>query len=84
MTGGRIRWKALSCCSRPATPTVTGLLHHDGYSFPTWDPPVRLDYLFTPGRFAGLVKQCEVVRSGPVREASDHFPLLSVIDEPQS
>jgi exodeoxyribonuclease-3 len=49
----------------------------DGYSFPTWDPHVRLDYLFAPERDAGRLAACEVLREAPsVREASDHFPLL--------
>lgn len=48
-----------------------------GYTFPTWDPHVRLDYAFTPERFAGRVVVCEVVRTpASVRDASDHYPLL--------
>src|SRR5689334_20574783 len=86
VTGGRIRWRTIALMIQAGYTDGYRALHqgNDGYTFPTWDPHVRLDYLFTPGPFAGVVKQCEVVRSGPVREASDHFPLLSVIDEPQS
>ena len=48
-----------------------------GYTFPTWDPHVRLDYAFTPERFAGRVVVCEVLRTpDAVRQASDHHPLL--------
>jgi exodeoxyribonuclease-3 len=51
--------------------------HEDGYSFPTWDPHVRLDYFFTPARYAGRIARCEVFSAPPeAREASDHFPLL--------
>lgn len=48
-----------------------------GYSFPTWDPHVRLDYLFTPGRYQARIGRCEVFLSpAEARTASDHFPLL--------
>ena len=51
--------------------------HEDGYSFPTWDPHVRLDYFFTPARYAARVTRCElVIDVDAAREASDHFPLL--------
>ena len=49
-----------------------------GYTFPTWDPHVRLDYVFTPARHAERIVVCEIVRTpdAVVREASDHAPLL--------
>jgi exodeoxyribonuclease III len=49
-----------------------------GYTFPTWDPHVRLDYVFTPKRYAERLRACEVVREPEleVREASDHMPLV--------
>lgn len=54
-------------------------LHPDvkGYTFPTWEPHVRLDYVFVPKIFANRLKYCEVI-SQPVEVAiaSDHFPLL--------
>lgn len=53
----------------------------DGYTFPTWDPHVRLDYVFVPDRFASRVVRCEVLLDLPrAKEASDHFPLLAEID----
>ncbi|HJQ70939.1 MAG TPA: endonuclease/exonuclease/phosphatase family protein [Blastocatellia bacterium] len=59
------------------------MLHPDdkGYSFPTWDPHLRLDYAFLPSRFADRLKLCEVIREPQVVEtASDHFPVLAQID----
>ena len=84
VSGGRIRWKTISLMLQSGYADAYRSLHQrdSGYTFPTWDPHVRLDYLFTPKPFAGLLKNCEVVRTGPVREASDHFPLLSEITEP--
>ena len=59
------------------------LLHPDdkGYSFPTWDPHLRLDYIFAPARFADQLKSCEVIKQPPiVTTASDHFPVLATLD----
>ena len=54
-----------------------------GSTFPTWGPHVRLDYVFTPARYASRVVACEVIRepSGEVRAASDHLPLAVSINE---
>ncbi|HKR59882.1 MAG TPA: endonuclease/exonuclease/phosphatase family protein [Pyrinomonadaceae bacterium] len=52
-----------------------------GYTFPTWDPHVRLDYVFVPEVFVKQLMSCEVVTSPPaVVRASDHLPLLAEID----
>lgn len=59
------------------------LLHKDekGYTFPTWDPHLRLDYVFLPAAFADRLKACTVVTSLPeVAMGSDHFPLLAHMD----
>jgi endonuclease/exonuclease/phosphatase family metal-dependent hydrolase len=57
-------------------------LHEDkGYTFPTWDPHVRLDYLFVPGPFRERLTKCEVITEPKerIRAASDHCPLLSAL-----
>jgi endonuclease/exonuclease/phosphatase family metal-dependent hydrolase len=50
-----------------------------GYTFPTWDPHVRLDYVFVPGTFAKRLEKCEVITEPRerIRAASDHCPLLA-------
>lgn len=49
----------------------------EGYTFPTWDPHVRLDYVFTPERYRSTILTCEVFSStAEAKTASDHFPLL--------
>jgi len=52
-----------------------------GYTFPVWDPHLRLDYVFVPKEFASRLLECDVV-AGPevVARASDHFPLLARLD----
>lgn len=48
-----------------------------GYTFPVWDPHLRLDYIFLPKAFAEKLLSCQVVNHEAARKASDHFPLLS-------
>jgi exodeoxyribonuclease-3 len=58
-------------------------LHPDikGYTFPTWDPHVRLDYVFVPNGFASRLKSCEVITElSALTRASDHLPLLAQLD----
>jgi len=59
------------------------LLHPSdkGYTFPVWDPHLRLDYVFLPSGFARRLVQCEVITEPAVAsKASDHFPLLAHLD----
>ncbi len=61
------------------------LLHPDeaGYTFPTWDPHLRLDYLFVPAPFRDRLVDCQVLRQASgAAEASDHFPLLAQLAYP--
>lgn len=57
------------------------MLHPDdkGYTFPTWDPHVRLDYVFVPKSFKDRLIDCEVIAEPleRVRAASDHCPLIA-------
>lgn len=78
LSGGRIRWQTIAIMlganyiDAYRVHDATG----DGYTFPTWDPHVRLDYAFLPKPFADRLVNCRVVREGPdVKHASDHFPL---------
>jgi endonuclease/exonuclease/phosphatase family metal-dependent hydrolase len=50
-----------------------------GYTFPTWDPHVRLDYVFVPGAFVDRLAKCEVIVEPKerIRAASDHCPLVA-------
>lgn len=56
------------------------LLHPNdsGFTFPTWDPHVRLDYAFVPKRYGERIAVCEVLFTPEtlVRDASDHAPIL--------
>ena len=57
------------------------MLHPDvkGYTFPTWDPHVRLDYVFVPKTFKDRLLSCEVMTEPNelIRAATDHCPLIA-------
>ena len=50
-----------------------------GYTFPTWDPHVRLDYVFVPRTFANRLAVCDVICEPKerIQAASDHCPLVA-------
>jgi len=79
LSGGGIRWRTIQTVLDAGYTDAFRHLQPDlvGYTFPTWDPHVRLDYLFVPQAFAGRVGCCQVVTSEQVRAASDHHPLLA-------
>ncbi|MCA1557426.1 MAG: endonuclease/exonuclease/phosphatase family protein [Acidobacteria bacterium] len=51
-----------------------------GYTFPVWDPHLRLDYIFLPDAFVNRLVSCEVIKTDAARAASDHFPLLAQLE----
>ncbi|HUP88027.1 MAG TPA: endonuclease/exonuclease/phosphatase family protein [Longimicrobiales bacterium] len=56
-----------------------------GYTFPTWDPHVRLDYMFTPERYREVLNASEVrLMPAAASKASDHFPLLAELELPNT
>jgi endonuclease/exonuclease/phosphatase family metal-dependent hydrolase len=81
LSGGRIRWETIQMMLDGGYVDAYRMLHPEdrGYTFPTWDPHVRLDYVFTPAAFAERLASCEVVANG-ASDASDHFPLLARIE----
>jgi exodeoxyribonuclease-3 len=56
-------------------------LHADekGYTFPTWDPHVRLDYVFVPKVFRERLLSCDVMTEPKelIKSATDHCPLIA-------
>lgn len=81
VTGKSIRWITIRMMLEAGYVDGYRKFHGDeGYTFSTWDPHVRLDYAFLPGPFKGNLKRCEVVMRLPgLKEASDHFPLVSEV-----
>jgi exodeoxyribonuclease-3 len=83
LSGGRIRWETIQILARRNYVDGYRILYplEKGFTFPTWNPHVRLDYLFLPAPFAERLKDCQVVQGyTEVVKASDHFPLLAQIE----
>ena len=78
LSGGRIRWKTIQGVLDAGYVDAFRQLQPElvGYTFPTWDPHVRLDYLFVPRPCIDRVSRCQVFSANEVRDASDHFPLI--------
>lgn len=80
LSGGRIRWETIQILLDDNYVDGYRILYplEKGFTFPTWNPHVRLDYLFLPTVFAERLKDCQVVQGyTEVVKASDHFPLLA-------
>ena len=82
LSGGRIRWETIQIMFDGGYVDAFRRLNPDdaGLTFPTWDPHIRLDYLFVPALFAERIADCRVVTGDGTSRASDHFPLLAKIE----
>ena len=81
-TGRKIRWKTVGLMLEAGYADAFRVLEPDGrgYTFPTWDPHLRLDYAFLPARDASRVTACAVLQPEEARQASDHLPLSLVLE----
>jgi endonuclease/exonuclease/phosphatase family metal-dependent hydrolase len=78
LSGGRIRWQTIGIMLGAGYADGFRSVHEadPGYTFPTWDPHVRLDYAFISRDDSAQLVDCRVVTdSVTLRRASDHFPL---------
>jgi exodeoxyribonuclease-3 len=79
LSGGRVRYQTIQILLAAGYTDAFRRLHPEdlGYTFPTWDPHVRLDFAFLPRGHEGRLSDCRVPALTPtVKEASDHLPLL--------
>jgi exodeoxyribonuclease-3 len=79
--GQTIHWQTIQTMLDARYVDAWRVLHPigGGYTFPTWDPNLRLDYVFLPQEDGERLQRCEVV-DGPVASAaSDHLPLLAEV-----
>lgn len=84
LSGGSVRWRTIQIVLDAGYVDAFRVMHPErpGFTFPTWDPHVRLDYLFIPARYRQQLRSCELVEGQDARSASDHFPLLSIVEIP--
>lgn len=79
LSGGRIRWRTIQEVLDAGYADVFRQRHASdpGFTFPTWDPHLRLDYLFVPAPDLPRVLSCDVVTGADVNRASDHLPIVA-------
>jgi exodeoxyribonuclease-3 len=77
-SGGRVRWRTVRTVLEAGYVDAFRTLHPDehGYTMPTWDPHVRLDYAFVPADQSQRLVSCDVVNHPDAVAASDHLPVL--------
>jgi endonuclease/exonuclease/phosphatase family metal-dependent hydrolase len=82
MSGGRVRYRTIKIVLDEGYADAFRSRHprEAGFTFPSWNPHVRLDYAFVPGNHLDRVTACDVVSAPDTTEASDHLPLLSEMD----
>ena len=82
LSGGNVRWRTIQIVLDAGYVDAFRTVHPHapGFTFPTWDPHVRLDYLFVPKPHRHRLASSEIVVADGAGEASDHLPLLSVVD----
>lgn len=84
LSGGSVRYQTIQIMLASGYLDAFRQLHpkeERGYTFPTWDPHVRLDFVFLPERFRDRLKGCRVLTDEPaMKVASDHFPLLAELN----
>jgi exodeoxyribonuclease-3 len=82
LTGRRIRWRTIGLMLEAGYVDAFRLVEPDGrgYTFPTWDPHVRLDYAFMPVSLSSRLRSCQVLRTEAAGVASDHLPLAMSLE----
>lgn len=83
LSGGRVRYQTIQILLAAGYVDAFRKLHpgERGYTFPTWDPHVRLDYVFLSRSHETRLSDCSVLTEVPdAKGASDHFPLLVTLE----
>jgi exodeoxyribonuclease-3 len=81
LSGGRIRWRVIQTVLDAGYVDTYRAQHAlaPGHTMPSWNPHVRLDYVFVPRQFADRIESCEVVMHPDAASASDHLPVLAQV-----
>ena len=79
LSGGRIKWRTIHTIVEAGYIDAFRARHpgDPGMTMPSWDPHVRLDYVFVPRPFADRVAAIDVVRDPRASAASDHLPVVA-------
>jgi len=79
LSGGRIKWVTIHTVVEAGYVDAFRTRHpgDPGMTMPSWDPHVRLDYVFVPSAFAARITAVDVVRHSLAATASDHLPVVA-------
>ena len=79
LSGGSVRWRTIQTVLDAGYIDAFKLKHpgDPGYTLPTSDPHIRLDYVFVPKAYVSRLMSCEVVRHPAAARASDHLPVVA-------
>jgi exodeoxyribonuclease-3 len=79
LSGGKIRWRTVQAVLDAGYADAYRQRHatEAGFTFPTWNPHLRLDYLFVPAPELPRVVSCDVVTGADATRASDHLPIVA-------
>lgn len=82
LSGGTVRWRTIQIILDGGYVDLYRAGHPGvpGFTFPTSSPHARLDYFFAPLKHSSHVQSCEIVDVPGVRDASDHLPLLALLE----
>jgi endonuclease/exonuclease/phosphatase family metal-dependent hydrolase len=81
MLGGRVTYRTIQIMIDSGYIDCYRREHTDpGFTFPAWDPHVRLDYVFTPKGYVDRIASCDVITDvNDPAKATDHLPLVAEI-----
>ena len=81
MLGGRLTFRAIQLMLDAGYLDCYRRFNTDpGYTFPAWDPHVRLDYFFTPKDCIDRITSCGVIADiNEPAKVTDHLPLVAEI-----
>jgi exodeoxyribonuclease-3 len=79
LSGGRVRWRTIQAVLDAGYVDVFRGAHptDSGFTLPTTNPHIRLDYVFVPQSEVTRIVSCDVVRHPAAVAASDHFPVVA-------
>jgi exodeoxyribonuclease III len=79
LSGGRIRWRTIQTALEAGYVDAYRQCHAlaPGHTMPSWNPHVRLDYVFVPKALEDRLMSCDVVSHPDAAKASDHLPVVA-------
>jgi exonuclease III len=74
-----VRWRTIKTVLQAGYVDAYRTCHpgRPGFTMPSWEPHVRLDYAFVPAPSARCLISCDVAHHADAAAASDHLPVIA-------